>query len=348
MVDNITGKSILLICDNFYNYDIEIKNELLKLGAKDVYLKRAKFYSGSFRDKFNWRASSSYLKNFIYKERTQWTKNFIEEIKGKHFDIMLCVENLSFKKWFIDYLRKENPHIKIFLFLWDTFKTQQPRYFDYLPKFDYVFSFDRDDCKNYNLMYSPDFYIDYPSCPLNIRYDISFVGTMNDSSTFFRGELLSKINTFCIENKLKTYFYLKYVEPIYNSNRFKDCIKTILNRKYEKEIAKHKFSGFLYKSPIPLDSVNSIFNASKVILDLNHQNRQGMTINCITALAKGKKLITTNKRIKEESFYNPNNILIIDEKDPILNMDFFVTPTIPLNMENLRLDNWLKNILNRK
>ena len=157
MINNITDKSILLICDNFYNYDQEIRSTLLDLGAKSVYLKRAKFFSGSFRDKFNWKAYPAYIKNIIKNERTKWTREFVNEIKDMHFDVMLCIENMSFKKWFIDYLHSKNPNIKTFLFLWDTFKTQQPRYFDYLPKFDYVFSFDKDDAKKYNLIYQPDF-----------------------------------------------------------------------------------------------------------------------------------------------------------------------------------------------
>ncbi|MCH5311509.1 MAG: hypothetical protein J1E57_06100 [Prevotella sp.] len=33
-----------------------------------------------------------------------------------------------------------------------------------------------------------------------------------------------------------------------------------------------------------------------IIIDLSHRKRQGMTINAITALAMGKKLITTNKK----------------------------------------------------
>lgn len=43
MTDNITGKNILLLCENFYDYDNVLKRELYNLGAKEVYLKRAKF-----------------------------------------------------------------------------------------------------------------------------------------------------------------------------------------------------------------------------------------------------------------------------------------------------------------
>ena len=345
MADNISGKSILLLCDNFYNYDIEIRNELLKLGAKKVYLKNIEFFQGSFREHVTWKTFYFYFKNPL--ERTRWTNELMREIEDMHFDIMFCIENMSFKKHFIDFLRLKNPNIKTFLFLWDTFKTQQPRYFDYLPKFDYVFSFDRNDAQKYGLIYFPDFYIDKENNILEPIYDLSFVGTMNDKSTFFRGHLLSKINKYCRENNLKTFLYLKYLKSKFNSNFIRVFIRKIIYYKYNNEINKYIKEGFLYEKSLSLEQVDKIFNQSKVILDLNHNNRQGMTINCITAIAKGKKLITTNKDIKNEDFYSPENIYIIDENNPILNIEFFKNEPQPIDLSHLRLDNWLKYILNR-
>ena len=72
-----------------------------------------------------------------------------------------------------------------------------------------------------------------------------------------------------------------------------------------------------------------------------------MTINCITALATGKKLITTNVRIKEEAFYNPNNIFIISEENPVLDIHFFESEVGKMDMTHLRMDNWLLHILGK-
>ena len=170
---------------------------------------------------------------------------------------------------------------------------------------------------------------------------------MNNSSTFFRAELLDKINSFCVVNNLNTYFHLKYDKPIKSTNPIKEFINKFIDYRYRKAINKYNHKGFLKEDSISLNEVDNIFNSSKVVLDLNHRNRQGMTINCITALAKNKKLITTNNRIIEEEFYNPNNILVIDENKPVLNIDFFKNEVTPIDIEHLRLDNWLKLILNR-
>ena len=84
-----------------------------------------------------------------------------------------------------------------------------------------------------------------------------------------------------------------------------------------------------------------------MLLDINHAHRQGMTINCITALATGKKLITTNQRIKDESFYTPNNIYLLDEENPVLDMAFFDSEVEKMDLTHLRLDNWLLHILGK-
>ena len=38
--NNVKGKNILLLCENFYDYDKVIKEELYKLGANFVFLKK--------------------------------------------------------------------------------------------------------------------------------------------------------------------------------------------------------------------------------------------------------------------------------------------------------------------
>ena len=96
---------------------------------------------------------------------------------------------------------------------------------------------------------------------------------------------------------------------------------------------------------LPLEEVEKLQQNAKIIIDLSHANRQGLTINAITALAKGKKLITTNKRIVEESFYSPTNIYILDDKKPSLDAEWLKTPPQPVDMSSLRMDNWLRTVL---
>lgn len=346
--DNISGKDILLICEHFYNYDIAIRDELIRLGAKSVYLHNIKRMPGSVRERISFKAFVQWTKNPFM--RTAWTQQLKQDIGERTFDILLCLPLPTFKKSFLRWLKERNPNIKTILFLWDRQCELGVHFSDYFKLFDSVVSFDRDDARKFGIDYYPDFYL--PTKPVeweSCRYDISFVGTCHYASTRYRAEIMQKIQTICDNMKLESFFYLKFPCPERpTSPSLFRRIKLFLAQ-YKSSARfrlKHKSKPFYHEDSLGLNTVNEIYRWSRVILDLNHRNRQGMTINAITALALGKKLITTNYRIKEEPFYNANDILVIDEEIPVINKDFFKTKPTKIDMSALRLDNWLKHIVN--
>lgn len=346
MQDLITGKNILLICYPFFGYDEAIKEELYNLGANHVFLKKAEYFPSSPRDEqflAPWyKAPLYYIK--APNARTKWTEQLKREIEGMRFNVLLVIENTCFKKSFIKYLREKNPEIKTIWFLWDTFKTQQRWHRDYIPLFDKVYSFDRDDAKKYNLKYFPDFYVE-SNGEEQIKYDICFIGTAHENDTPFRIAQLATIKEQCDGLGLKSFFHLKYDEPK-THHPIKKILKRYRNSQYSQDVNRYRHLNFMQSDTLSLHSVNQVMHNSSIILDLNYTNRQGLTINAITAIASGKKLITTNERIKEEEFYNPNNILVIDSQYPLISEEFICSEYIPINMQQLRLDNWLKHIIN--
>lgn len=87
---------------------------------------------------------------------------------------------------------------------------------------------------------------------------------------------------------------------------------------------------------------------SKIFLDLIRKGHNGLSFRIFEALAMQRKIITTNQSIIEYDFYNPNNILILDQNEPInINSDFFTTPYEPLNEAiyyKYTIENWVKTI----
>ena len=346
MTDNITGKTILLICDVHYGCDPLMKSTLLEMGAKEVVQKTLSL-KGNLRRPINLRNLLFVLKN--PRESSKKTKELVAEIDGYTFDTVLCVENTYFSKWFFDYLRRKNPNVRIIMFLWDIVNKHHPRYKDFWPKFDKVYIFDRDEAKKYGFEYYPDFYIGEWKEPEPCKYDIAFIGSMRHDTTMDRASTLYELQQFCKQNGLNPYFRLKYTEYEHKRVNFmKRLYRKVSDDKYWTIVNKYLPYGYLYNDTISLEEVNKIYDQSRALLDLGYPGRQGMTINCITALAKGKKLITTNKRIIEEPFYDPANIFVLDENNPQLDIEFFKTPTNPINMEYLRIDNWLRHILNHQ
>ena len=61
-----------------------------------------------------------------------------------------------------------------------------------------------------------------------------------------------------------------------------------------------------------------------------------------------RKFITTNRDIVNYDFYNPNNILVLDRKNSIVDMSFFDKPyeMLPDEIyEKYSLRNWILEVL---
>lgn len=339
MHNNIAGKHIFLMCEKFFGYDIALRDTLLKLGAEDVFLHDVTWLQATLRGKFNKRTIPAIIRH--PRARTQWTENLKEEIGNRHFDIFLCMPITPFKKSFMKWLRQRNPNIKTILFIWDSVDGIMSYYKDYFPLFDKIYTFDRDDSKRYGFIYQPDFYLSDATVPYaECAYDMNFIGNLSDNvDVYNRPSILSFIEQFSIAHHLNSFLYLKYANHRSRLNRYFG-----IKSKYERLVEAYCENDFMHLEAMPLEEVEKKQQNAKIIIDLSHANRQGLTINAITALAKGKKLITTNKRIIDEPFYNPANIYVLDEVNPHLDIDWLKTPPQPVNMSELRIDNWLRTV----
>ncbi|MEN2400047.1 hypothetical protein GKZ90_0009675 [Flavobacterium sp. MC2016-06] len=98
------------------------------------------------------------------------------------------------------------------------------------------------------------------------------------------------------------------------------------------------------------EELQTHFENSKIFLDLIRKDHNGLSFRIFEALAMQKKIITTNKSIIDYDFYNPNNILVLDENSEI-NIDphFLATPYEPLSDEiyhKYTIENWVKTVFN--
>lgn len=346
MNNPIKGKRILLVCYNLYEYHIAIKDALWGLGAKDVHLKVAQYFPSSPRDDHFWKPWYRIPQRYFSAPhaRTEWTNQFIQEIQGKTFDVLLVIENTAFKKTFISYLRKTNPGIKTVWVLWDTFKTQQKYHRDYIPLFDKVVSFDRDDAKKYHLEYFPLFYLK-PYGENKHMYDICYIGHAIIGGTSYRIDFISKLKKQSDALGLKSFYYVR-CNKITVQNPLKKILRKIFPYKHNQSIDSHIDEGYIHEQSLPLEQFGEIMRDSDIVVDINHSGRQGLTMNAILGIVSGKKLITTNYRVVDEDFYHPNNILVVDENNPIIPQSFVQSKIVPRDMSYLKLDNWLKHILN--
>ncbi|MFH6996945.1 hypothetical protein ACHRVZ_03370 [Flavobacterium sp. FlaQc-57] len=186
--------------------------------------------------------------------------------------------------------------------------------------FDEVFSFEKEDCEKFDLKFAPNWiYNSETIANTNFEYDV-----FNISSVDKRLPILLRVAKELESKKIDFKFivYDKKHEPTNDSIAY---------------INKH----------MPLSEVNHYINRSKVLLDINRIGQTGLTFRVFESLGLGKKLITTNADIKNYDFYNPNNILIIDEKNPVIPATFFENEyeKIPDSVYNkYTLEGWTERV----
>lgn len=176
-------------------------------------------------------------------------------------------------------------------------------------KYCEVWSFDEKDCLKYGLKYNPQFCVKCCGNPKKItaKSDAFFIG--GD-----KGRLEQLLN---LEAKLKRKGQVTNFRIVgYNSNRmtYQDVVDEILN--------------------------------TRIIIDVQSDGQDGMTLRPIEALIYEKKLITNNRNISSYDFYNTNNIYILNG-DSEEGLDEFLTSPyqkVPSEIVNkYQITGWINN-----
>lgn len=327
----LRDKKILLIAPNFFDYEIEIKNELELKGAYVDYLNERP--SNSFVTKSLIRLG---MKALIQKNIDDHYKSILENSKQIKYDYVIMVNIEAITEKIICELRAKQPEAFFVLYMWDSIKNKK-RAFDSLNLFDSVYTFDESDISlNEKIKFRPLFYInDYKE--LKIRndyvYDLCFIGTAHSD----RYHLLEEIKTKAEEYGLNVYFYYYFPSRIF----------FFFRKLLDKSFRNASYKDFSF-NPLKKEQIIDIINQSKCIIDIQHPNQTGLTMRTIEVLGAKRKLITTNDKIKDYDFYNSDNILVLDRKQPELNREFINSSYKLLDhgvYKRYSIDLWLDEIL---
>ena len=182
------------------------------------------------------------------------------------------------------------------------------------------------------LRYLPLFYIDeyskFKKKTLENKNDILFIGAWRNTERYHLIKLTEK---FCTDARLKFYFYLH--------QSFWTQLVSI------KEGIIPKEAKFRILSPI---EILKLFSTSKTIIDFPSSFQTGLTMRTFETLGAGKKLITSNKNIAKEPFYDPEYISIIDVNNFSLDLDFIKkkpSGSMEEKIKNYSLENYIYKLL---
>lgn len=313
-------KTTIISYDN-WGFNEHLKNAMIQEGHKVHYINLYDF-------RYKYPNFKSRLYNFILKivsdkniKTIYYGNEILKKIRenGEIQDTILTI-----KGEFIDpkaILDFKNYTQKSIAFFNDSV-ARCPRTKKVIPCFDEVYSFEKDDCSKYNLKFITNWI--YPT-PTNHKKTEQYQ-VFNISSKDRRFPLIEKIATVLKEKNIN--------------------YKIIIFGKKRKG---QKSNVEFISKQIPLTEVNDYLHNSDVLLDINRNAQKGLTFRVFESIGLEKKLITTNDDIKNYDFYNPNNILIIDEKKPDIPIDFFKNKYQKIPEEILKkytIEGWINQVLN--
>lgn len=214
-----------------------------------------------------------------------------------HVEYYIIFENTSIYPVSTKYLNKiqQKYNVHYILFMVDPWKhrySRKARYYSQNIKFDYIFTFDPADAKEYGFIY---YMVPYSMLSDNkvrggIINDLFFCGTAND-----RLEKLLKIYESGRINQTNILYMINGVET--------------LAQKHDDTI--------VYNKRISYNEVVERDNGSNCILEVISTMQSGATLRYYEAVCYNKKLLTNNKNVVNLPFYNPDYVHVFEKPEDI-------------------------------
>jgi hypothetical protein len=325
----LKDKKILLFVNKLFGYEHDIKSKMEQMGAHVDY--------------FDERPSNSFIakaiirinRNLFSRRIESYYKNICKQIEFQNYDYIIFIKGESVSKDTLRCLKQKHPQAKMILYLWDSIHNNKNA-LNNLDCFDKILSFDKEDVKKYGFIFRPLFYTDeYKQITTEMKYvyDALFVGTIHSDRYLFVKTIQQQLNTF--GKKMYTYLFFRSIIIYYKKKLFDVTYK------------KTKSSDFNF-DPLKKTDLLTLISQSACLIDIQHPKQTGLTMRTIEALGACRKLITTNEFIKTYNFYCPNNILVVDRKKPVINIDFMNTPYKKLDdniYNSYALESWINDIV---
>ena len=318
-----SGKRILFIAPKFYTYHEEIidfmksKNASVSFYPEDMYTPLYRMSSKVF----------PFFANYI---KASYVRNILKSVSNNSYDLVFVIRGGILTPLVMENLKKKLPHAKFVMYQWDSNK--QSKYESIIKYFDIVKTFDHDDAKKYGLAYLPLFYTkrydDVAKNKQKKRYDVVFYGAYHSD----RLDIIKHIDEFCKKNNLVFRYHL-YIT------------KMALFRLLLLGVIKIKDLKYLKTYSVKIDEILEVYKKSFATLDIELNIQNGLTMRTFESLGAELKLITTNINIKNEPFYNDENIIILNRNNLKIDLAFFQNNFIAnVDFQKYLFENWFNSL----
>jgi len=325
---SLSGKNIIFFGPKTFGYENEIIREMEQMGAQVTFRSVRPVEHGwliaflRIFPKLAWRLSDLFFSSWLNKYGPQ------------KCDVVLIIKGEGLSPKFLKALRARYPKARFILYLWDSVSNCKHIELK-LPFFDDYFSFDPSDCTNFpQFKYRPLFFLDKyltSDCDTE-RKGLFFVGTLNGD----RPRVISRLASTLDPQIPFDYFLF-----------VRSRLELALRKLIDKPLRKLDDTRLVFVS-IPSDTLSQHIKSCAAVLDIEHPKQTGLTMRTFEVIASGKKLITTNKSVLQQDFYDPARILVINRLDPSVPNDFLACELPQLSEEFISkysLRGWLSEVL---
>lgn len=320
---------ICVISFDFWGYDHYIVDALRSKNIDAHHIKIADVTHSNFSERAKNAVSKIFLnKNLKTEKRQRFVTDSLQQLG--HQDQILVMNPDTFDLSTLQEIRKYTSRLITYLYdSLDRVVVDKEK----LDLFDKIFSFDIADVEKYGFEKLTN-YIYLPFCSeenQNPEMDLFYITSYDNK----RVEFIKLLTRRLLQLKSK----------------FKIIV-------IGKKGWKHQLKNAFIKIPENLHIIFSIkkishkklpryYKNSRALLDLTRENQYGLSFRVFEAMALEKKIITDNELIKRYDFYNPKNILVLNETCSNLEKSFFETPYEKVPEEiyySYTLNYWIKKV----
>ena len=323
---------ISLISFDNWNYDREIVVALKKKNIIATHINIGCYkYKNNFERLKNVFSKIFLKKNLKFKNRQNYILETLTKL-GKQDQILVLNPDLIDVECHIEIKKHTDKYIA---YLYDSVaRSMYPIEHLLDGVFDSIFSFDKEDVEKYNFKKINN-YIYFEKQTLlsenKPKYNVVTITSFDK-----RFPLLNKI-----ANHLSSYNYTFQFITISKNIKFK-----LLKFRWNNFNSEKLNPNIIFQSKkIPLAELKKLYDQTNVILDLVQGKQSGLSFRVFEAMGLQKKLITDNKTVMNYDFYNPNNIMIIENENLNFNADFFTAPYQKLSDDiynQYTIESWIK------
>lgn len=314
-------KKLLFIALPYHDYTSEIIDELKKQGFL------VSFYPIKPRSFFH-KVLQTVLPSVFQRYLDKYHAQIVEKERGIEYDTVFFLQAHFFGHKNFSALKTTQSKARFILYNWDSIKTHD--YSGYIKYFDKVATFDREDAKVFDLAYLPLFCTrQFKSMQKHLPTEnrIYFVGNIVNPNRY---QAVQAFKSYCKANQIIFEAYLKCTLVTFVHLLLKGYLPIDISFK---NISKKAFSDLVV--------------SSTTVFDYANHSQSGYTMRFMENLCIGKRIITNNTSVLNETFYSEERFFLFkdlqfDGIDVFMNCDFNAKDE---EFEEFHLESFINSIL---